>query len=31
VECGIVRTTIEDGRADVGTILIKTSDLVITG
>ena len=31
VECGIVRATIEDGKADVDTILIKTSNLVITG
>ncbi len=31
VECGVVRATIEDGEVDVGTILIKTSDLVIEG
>ena len=31
VECGIIRATIEDGKVDVDTILIKTSDLVITG
>ena len=31
VECGLVRATIVDGKIDVGTLLIKTSDLVITG